>query len=43
VGVLRVSVRGFLHRKGLLRCRLFDPNGRRLPAADPGGAALPTG
>ena len=43
VGVLGVSVRGFLHRKGLLRCRLFDPNGRRLSAADPGGEALPTG
>jgi glycosyltransferase involved in cell wall biosynthesis len=45
LGVLGVSVRGFLHRKGLLRSRLFDPNGRRLdPAAAPEGTQiLPAG
>jgi len=35
LGVLAVSVQGFLHRKHLARIRLFDPNGRRL---DPGGS-----
>ncbi len=30
LGVLATSLRGFLQRKGLLRSRLFDPNGRRL-------------
>ena len=29
-GVIGVSLQGFLHRKGLIRSRLFDPNGRRL-------------
>ena len=29
-GVIKVSLQGFLHRKGLIRSRLFDPNGRRL-------------
>jgi glycosyltransferase involved in cell wall biosynthesis len=36
LGVLGVSLQGFLHRKGLVRSRLFDPGGRRL---DPGSAA----
>jgi glycosyltransferase involved in cell wall biosynthesis len=40
LGVLAVSVRGFLHRKGLVRARLFDPNGRRLDARET--SALPT-
>jgi len=36
LGVLAVSLLGFLHRKGLLRSRLFDPAGRRLePGARP--------
>jgi glycosyltransferase involved in cell wall biosynthesis len=35
LGVLGVSLQGFLHRKGLVRSRLFDPGGRRL---DPGRA-----
>jgi glycosyltransferase involved in cell wall biosynthesis len=45
LGVLVVSMRGFLHRKGLLRSRVFDPNGRRLePGPSPGGPEiLPTG
>jgi len=33
LGVLATSLGGFLHRKGLLRSRLFDPNGRRLDPA----------
>jgi len=45
LGVLGTSLRGFLHRKGLMRSRLFDPNGRRLdPDGTPDGAEiLPTG
>jgi glycosyltransferase involved in cell wall biosynthesis len=36
LGVLAVSIQGFLHRKKLARIRLFDPNGRHL---DPGAPA----
>jgi glycosyltransferase involved in cell wall biosynthesis len=32
-GVLWTSLQGFLHRHGLLRCRLFDPAGRRLDSS----------
>lgn len=39
IGVLQTSVQAFLHRKGLVENRLFDPNGRRL---DPQGAPAPT-
>jgi hypothetical protein len=30
LGVLLTSLQAFLHRKGLARFRIFDPNGRRL-------------
>ena len=41
LGVLETSVRAFLHRKGIVRDPLFDPNGRRLdPTAPPEGAAI---
>jgi hypothetical protein len=30
VGVVATSLQAFLHRKGLARFRIFDPNGRRL-------------
>jgi hypothetical protein len=33
IGVLATSVQAFLHRKGLVRSRIFEPDGRRL---DPG-------
>jgi len=34
LGVLRVSLAAYLHRKGLAHMRIFDPGGRRLlPAA----------
>jgi glycosyltransferase involved in cell wall biosynthesis len=36
LGVLVVSIQGFLHRKNLVQIRLFDPNGRHL---DPGPPA----
>jgi glycosyltransferase involved in cell wall biosynthesis len=38
LGVLRVSVQAFLHRKGIARFRIFDPAGRRL---DPGSLPAP--
>ena len=34
LGVLGVSLAAFLHRKGLSRSRLFDPDGRRLDPSD---------
>jgi glycosyltransferase involved in cell wall biosynthesis len=41
MGVLGVSLQGFLHRRGWLRNRLFDPRGRRLdPAALPDSAEV---
>jgi hypothetical protein len=41
LGVLQTSVQAFAHRKGLVRSRIFDPNGRRLdPSAPPTGASL---
>jgi glycosyltransferase involved in cell wall biosynthesis len=41
LGVLGTSLGGFLHRKGLRRSRLFDPNGRRLdPDKAPDGAEI---
>jgi glycosyltransferase involved in cell wall biosynthesis len=30
LGVLKTSIQGLLHRKGLARFRIFDPDGRRL-------------
>jgi glycosyltransferase involved in cell wall biosynthesis len=39
LGVLGVSLQGFLHRKGLLRSRLFDPGGRRLDPHRPAESA----
>jgi hypothetical protein len=33
LGVLRVSLAAYLHRKGIVRTRIFDPGGRRLPPA----------
>jgi hypothetical protein len=41
LGVLNVSLQAFLHRKGLARFRIFDPNGRRLdPQATPEDASV---
>ena len=41
LGVLVVSATGFLHRKGLTRSPLFDPNGRRLePSESPANASV---
>jgi glycosyltransferase involved in cell wall biosynthesis len=41
LGVLGVSLQGFLHRHGIVRSRLFDPQGRRLdPATPPRNASL---
>jgi glycosyltransferase involved in cell wall biosynthesis len=34
-GVLWTSLQGFLHRRGLRDCRIFDPEGRRLESASP--------
>jgi glycosyltransferase involved in cell wall biosynthesis len=40
-GVLATSVQAFLHRKGLARFRIFDPNGRRLdPDVNPQHVSL---
>jgi glycosyltransferase involved in cell wall biosynthesis len=38
-GVLWTSVQGFLHRHGLVRCRLFDPAGRRLDTSSRSGTS----
>jgi glycosyltransferase involved in cell wall biosynthesis len=44
LGVLQVSLQGFLHRRGWARFRLFDPAGRRLdPAARPEDASGASG
>jgi hypothetical protein len=41
LGVIAVSLQAFLHRKQLVRFRIFDPNGRRLdPQATPENASV---
>ena len=41
LGVLQVSLQGFLERRGLARFRIFDPGGRRLnPGADHAHASV---
>ena len=39
LGVTATSIQSFLHRKGIARFRIFDPNGRRL---DPEAVPDPT-